>query len=140
MNKAVRSIRVRCERANLAPVRRFVEVWLRELTVTAHLTGQLLLAVDEICANIIVHGNQEDPEQWLTVLLSEQDHMLSFELLDWGVPFEPPAFAPPDLKIHVQERRKGGLGLVIVHLIMDSVEFTQTPAGANLCRLTKRIS
>jgi serine/threonine-protein kinase RsbW len=140
MAEAARSIRVRCERVNLAPVRRFVEGWLREQAVSARVAGQLLVAVDEICANIIVHGNQENPECWLTLRISRHDSELAFELTDRGLPFEPPPFAPPDLARHIRERRKGGLGLTLVHLIMDRVEFLHTPNGANLCRLTKRVA
>ena len=132
-----RSIRVRCERVNLAPVRHFVDAWLNELAINKRVAGQLLVAVDEVCANIIVHGNYEDPQTWLTLRLRRLDDGLEFELLDRGIPFEPPPFAPPDVARHVRERRKGGLGLTLVHLIMDRVEFLHTADGANVCRLTK---
>lgn len=135
-----RSIRVRCERANLAPLRRFVVGWLEELAVAPRLTGQLLVAVDEICANIIVHGNREDPECWLTLRLRQTAASLEFEMLDRGKPFEPPPFTPKDMARHVQERRKGGLGLTLVHLIMDRVEFIHGPDGTNVCRLTKNVA
>lgn len=140
MLEPIRSIRVRCERANLAPVRHFVEGWLQELTVTPRLAGQLLVAVDEVCANVIVHGNREDPKCWLTLRLRHIPTGLEFELLDRGIPFEPPPFAPPDIVRHVQERRKGGLGLTLVHLIMDRVEFTHAPDGTNVCRLVKQVA
>ena len=139
MPEIARSIRVRCERANLAPVRHFVDGWLQEQAVTPRLAGQLLVAVDEICANVIVHGNHENPACWLTLRLRRTGSGLEFELLDRGIPFEPPPFSPPDMVRHVQERRKGGLGLTLVHLIMDRVEFVHTPDGANICRLTKQM-
>jgi serine/threonine-protein kinase RsbW len=139
MPKTARSIRVRCERTNLSAVRRFVESWLADLSVANRLAGQLLVAVDEVCANVIVHGNHEDPACWLTVRLREHERELEFELLDRGLPFEPPPFASPDLVRYIQERRKGGLGLTLVHLIMDRVEFTHQPDGTNICRLYKFI-
>lgn len=135
----MRSIRVRCERVNLAPVRRFVEDWLQEQKVPARPSGQILVAVDEICANIIVHGNQENPACWLTVRLRTDGSTFVFDLLDRGTPFEPPPFAPPDVTQYVRERRKGGLGLTLVHLIMDRVEFLHEADGTNLCRLSKRV-
>ena len=139
MPEFARSIRVRCERANLAPVRHFVEGWMRELMVAPHLAGQLLVAVDEVCANVIVHGNREDPKCWLTLRLYRTQLGLEFELLDRGIPFEPPPFAPTDIVRHVKERRKGGLGLTLVHLIMDGVDFTHGADGTNVCRLMKRV-
>ncbi|MBC7449590.1 MAG: ATP-binding protein [Hymenobacteraceae bacterium] len=140
MAEYTRSIRVRCERANLAPLRRFVDGWLQELGVAPRLAGQLLVAVDEVCANVIVHGNQEDPKSWLTLRLRRIDSGIEFELLDRGVPFEPPPFAPADVARYVVDRRKGGLGLTLVHLIMDRVEFSQDTSGANVCRLSKKIA
>ncbi len=140
MAEPTRSIRVRCERANLAPVRRFVDGWLQELAVAPRLAGQLLVAVDEVCANVIVHGNHEDPKCWLTLRLYRTDSTLEFELLDRGIPFEPPPFALPDMVRHVAARRKGGLGLTLVHLIMDRVEFSHDGNGANVCRLSKQLA
>ena len=143
MPESTRSIRVRCERTNLAPVRRFVEGWFQELLLEPRLAGQLLVAVDEVCANVIVHGNHEDPNCWLTLRLRQKytDHErgIEFEILDRGIPFEPPPFATPDVLRYVQERRRGGLGLTLVHLIMDRVEFIHSADGANLCRLYKAV-
>ncbi len=140
MPEPTRSIRVRCERANLAPIRRFVETWFDELALAPRLAGQLLVAVDEVCANVIVHGNHENPNQWLTLRLRRAPACVIFELLDRGVPFEPPPFSPPDVARYIRERRKGGLGLTLVHLIMDRVEFLHEADDANLCRLTKNVS
>jgi serine/threonine-protein kinase RsbW len=139
MPEPVRSLRVRCERANLGPIRHFVQEWLDGFELPERLAGQLLVAVDEVCANIIVHGNHEDPSTWITVRLRQCAGILEFEMLDRGQPFEPPPFAPPDLKRHIEERRKGGLGLTLVHLIMDRVEFSTTPDGVNVCRLYKAL-
>ncbi len=139
MPNSDRSIRVRCERTNLSAVRRFVESWLADLPLAERLAGQLLVAVDEVCANVIVHGNHEDPSSWLTVRLRNHERELEFELLDHGLPFEPPPFASPDLTRYIQERRKGGLGLTLVHLIMDRVEFTHQADGTNICRLYKKM-
>lgn len=139
MPEPVRSLRVRCERANLGPVRHFVMAWLDSFGLPERLVGQLLVAVDEVCANIIVHGNQENPRAWVTIRLQKPDHTLMFELLDRGTSFEPPPYEQIDIAKHVKGGRKGGLGLTLVHLIMDRVEFNTTPEGVNVCRLYKAL-
>ncbi len=139
------SLSVACERHHLAELRDFVRAQLQGQHLSDKLLNQMLVAIDETCANVIVHGNQENPDAFLTLTLTlplavrPAPRVLTVEIRDRGIPFDPPAFAAPDLLRYVEERRRGGLGLTLVQLIMDRIEFTTTPDGTNLTRLIKTL-
>jgi serine/threonine-protein kinase RsbW len=42
----------------------------------------------------------------------------------------------PDLKKVIEEKRKGGIGILLVKKIMDEIEF-ESKNGKNTCRLIK---
>lgn len=97
----------------------------------------VLLAVDEICTNIITHGyagmdpgsiilNVEFAPQALVVTISDFGH--AFE------PVEPPA---PDANASIEEREIGGLGLFFVFSSVDDIQYESSPVG-NTTRLIKK--
>lgn len=133
------SIRVPCQRQELGSVRHFVEQYLAGVPVSPKLAAQLLVAVDEVCANVIIHGNRENPSCHLTVRARRETGAVVFELLDRGTPFQSQPPPSPDLHAYIRQGRKGGLGLTLVHLIMDRVDFATAPDGQNLTRLVKAI-
>lgn len=99
----------------------------------------VLLAVDEICTNIISHGyagmdpgsiilNVEFVPQTLVVTISDFGH--AFE------PVEPPA---PNANATLEEREVGGLGLFFVFSSVDDIQYESSPVG-NTTRLIKKLT
>jgi serine/threonine-protein kinase RsbW len=58
-------LRVSCSIDNLKEIRSFVNKRLQELSVSELEINMIVLAVDEICANIIIHSNKSDINQHL---------------------------------------------------------------------------
>lgn len=52
------SIRVNCTKKNLKLIRDFVTEYLRALALSDILMNQIVLAVDEICANLIIQDRK----------------------------------------------------------------------------------
>lgn len=102
------------------------------------LMNQMVLAVDEICANLIIHANHEDPTKYIELTITEQKDMLRFEITDNGVAFNQSNYKEPDIKEHVRIGKKGGVGIALVNRIMDKVEF-ETEGSRNICLLYKKI-
>ncbi|GHA70313.1 ATP-binding protein [Pontibacter akesuensis] len=132
------SIRVNCTKKNLKLIRDFVTEYLGTYALSDILMNQIVLAVDEICANLIIHANHEDPEKYIALAIQKQGEFLVFEVTDEGVAFERSNYKEPDIQEHIRIGKKGGVGIALVNRIMDKVEFSSKGAK-NICRLYKKI-
>lgn len=132
------SIKVNCTKKNLKPIRDFVTQYLEQLSLSDVLMNQIVLAVDEICANLIIHANNEDPNKYIYLTITEPKDAVQFEIKDNGIAFKNSDYKEPDIMEHVRIGKKGGVGIALVRRIMDKVEFT-SKNGSNACLLYKKI-
>ncbi|MCA8831614.1 ATP-binding protein [Hymenobacter pini] len=134
------AIRVSCTRRNLKVVRDFVSEFLATQQLSELIVNQIVLAVDEVVANLIIHGNGEDESQFLDIRVSVQNHVFCIEIEDNNLTsYSPSSYQEPDLQEYVRVGKKGGVGMMLVNRIMDQVEFT-TQGARNLCRLCKKLA
>ena len=131
--------KVGCNIENLKGVRDFIREALKRHGVPDLQIGELVLALDEMCSNLMIHSHQCNPEELfeINITLGKGDTII-FEIIDDGNTFDINEFAEPDLGNLVHEKRKGGLGIRLVKSIMDRIEY-QNRNGKNVCRLTKNI-
>lgn len=134
-------IRISCSRQNLQRVRDFVRGFLLNAQRSDLVVNQVVLAVDEVVANFIIHANGEDTSQFLDLLLVLADHHLDIEIEDHGSNLYLPAgkVANPDMRAYIQQGRKGGMGMALVSRIMDQVEFFERNSHT-VCHLSKTLS
>ena len=134
-------IRISCSRQNLQRVRDFVREFLLNAQRSDLVVNQVVLAVDEVVANFIIHANGEDTSQFLDLLLVLADHHLDIEIEDHGSNLYLPAgkVANPDMRAYIQQGRKGGMGMALVSRIMDQVEFFERNSHT-VCHLSKTLS
>lgn len=64
---------------------------------------------------------------------------ITIEVVDTGKGWDPGAVEQKDLKRLVEERRSGGLGMRMMKLVMDEVEYKIKPGEHNELRMTKRL-
>lgn len=98
---------------------------------------KMILAVDEICANLIIHANSSDPNKQLNVAINVNDDRIIFTIKDKGKTFDITKYKEPAMDHIISTGRKGGLGLILVRRIMDDIEFS-TEKNYNICRLVKK--
>ncbi|MGI4760754.1 MAG: ATP-binding protein [Janthinobacterium lividum] len=134
-------IRISCSRQNLQKVRDFVRGFLLSADRNDLVVNQVVLAVDEVVANFIIHANGEDTTQFLELLMVLAGPNLDIEIEDYGSTIFLPAgkVANPDLRAYIQQGRKGGMGMALVSRIMDQVEFFERDSHT-VCHLTKILS
>jgi len=132
------SLRIHCSRQNLQQVRDFVRGFLITAQRSDMVVNQVVLAVDEVVANFIIHANGEDATQFLDLLLVLTNQQLDIEIEDHGSTlFLPAGKVPtPDLRAYIQQGRKGGMGMALVSRIMDRVEFFERNSHT-VCHLSK---
>jgi serine/threonine-protein kinase RsbW len=134
-------LRIQCSRQNLQQVRDFVRGFLLASNCNEILVNQVVLAVDEVVANFIIHANSENIDQFLDLNLTLVAHRLDVEIEDHGhTIFAPTVVAPnPDMREYIRQGRKGGMGMALVSRIMDQVEFFERNAHT-VCHLSKILS
>lgn len=133
------NLKVPCSKDKLKSIREFVENTLKQYALPELEISQLVLAVDEICANMIIHSHACDESQSIELLIQvEKDKSILFQITDHGLSFNYQEYQEPSLNEIVQSKRKGGIGLMLVKRIMDQVEFKTAP-GHNVCRLFKKL-
>ena len=118
--------------------------WLRVLRAAVgqvgHIAGltpqavdHLKLAVDEACANIIVHGYQGRRGQPILATLYLYPDRLEVRLRDFGRKVPPDSIRP----LEPDPSRPGGLGLHLIYSCMDEVVYESADGEGMVLRLVK---
>jgi anti-sigma regulatory factor (Ser/Thr protein kinase) len=99
----------------------------------------IVLAVDEACQNIIVHGYGSRGVGAVILGLFQSDSGILVRLRDFAPQVDPTKIKPRDLN----DVRPGKLGSHFIREIMDTVEFRPVPEGpvgmGNLLEMTKQL-
>lgn len=96
----------------------------------------IVLAIDEACQNIIVHGYGRGVEGAVILSLFRHTDGILVHLRDFARPVDPTKVKPRDLA----DIRPGKLGSHFIREIMDTVQFGPSPnSKGNLLEMTKRI-
>lgn len=129
-----------CSLSNLKGIREFIRTSLSGNGVSEIELGAIILALDEMCSNLMIHAHHCNPDHLLELHIDiPAKGKFIFEIIDDGSVFDINQFHEPELDNLVHEKRKGGLGIRLVKSIMDSVEYVNRN-GKNVCRLTKTIT
>ena len=91
--------------------------------LTDDATFKLTLALDEIVANVVRHGFEDEGEHRIEVKVTVDDRTVTASVEDDGLEFDPREAPVPDLDLPIEMRKPGGLGMHLVRATMDSVEY-----------------
>ena len=89
--------------------------------------------------NVISYGGDGTHKLNISMHLSQQDDLVSMEISDDGIPYDPLTAPPPDLESELDDRPIGGLGVFLVRELMDSVEYRHE-YGRNHLAVKKKLS
>jgi serine/threonine-protein kinase RsbW len=129
-----------CSLNNLKGIRDFIRESLKGQGVSDVMMNEIVLAIDEMCSNLMIHAHDCNPDHLLELhILVPKKGSLIFEIVDDGSVFDINQFREPELGNLVHEKRKGGLGIRLVKSIMDNVEYLRR-GDKNVCRLTKKVN
>jgi anti-sigma regulatory factor (Ser/Thr protein kinase) len=95
------------------------------------------LAVSEACENIILHGYGPSKEGEIEAAVDARPGYLCIRIRDDAQPFNP-AERPEDQAWPDDEPPVGGLGLLMIHRLMDKISYTRR-GGRNLLTLVKSV-
>jgi len=134
------SITIYREKKELSRLRAFVIERLRLLGVCEKDTYLIALAVEEVCANRIVHVFPAPaPHDNIEIVLTRADENVVVEIKDEGNAFDFGEYIPPSLEEIIKEKKNGGIGLLLVKKIIDKIDVAYEN-GIHICRLLKSFS
>ncbi|MCF0168254.1 MAG: SpoIIE family protein phosphatase [Bacteroidales bacterium] len=117
----------------------FIEVLCEEISSDCACLNEIQLAVEEAAVNVINYAYPEGSECDSTLAASYDGSVLTLELSDSGVQFDPTLRKDPDVTAGIQERPVGGLGIFLIKNMMDEVVY-QYKDQHNVLTMTKKIS
>lgn len=97
--------------------------------------GNITLAVDEACSNIIRHSYLNDPNGKIDLCIRFGKTQFEIIITDYGKQCDVTKLTPRDLN----EIRPGGLGLYIMNKVMDSVTYSCGIDGKNRVTMVKAL-
>ncbi|MCS5712002.1 ATP-binding protein [Candidatus Berkiella aquae] len=104
-------------------IARRIEYYLHDKKISDSIINKILLCVDELITNIIAHAYTDKQEHAVLLDCKVVDNVIELELRDDGVPFDPTTQTRPDVKLSLENRDIGGLGIHLVMTLMDKVEY-----------------
>ena len=122
--------------SDVPAVLRFIETACADAEIDPDACFDLTLAVEEAASNVIGHGYKGRGGR-LTVSFTVAGGDVTVSLRDRAKPFKPGKIIPLDTNTPLEDRPIGGLGLHLMHRLMDEVRYDVLPDG-NLLTMVKR--
>lgn len=115
--------------------------WGTAQGVPARALQGVVLILDELFANVVMHGYRGDPSGEVTVEAYLQGSDVVVTLTDRAPHFNPLDVAEPDTDLDIDDREIGGLGLLFVRRTADTLSYAAEDTQgrpANVLTFTKR--
>lgn len=132
------TFRVEAKLANLETIRRHVEDAATALKVNPETVPDVLLAVNEMATNVIVHGYRGQPGSIELDVEQDRDNLI-IRLRDHAPVFDPTTVPPPDVSVPLHKRPLGGMGIYLTRRLMDKVIHRVTHDNGNEVTLIKSL-
>lgn len=119
----------------------FLENFCSHIPVSPMLVLSLNLALEEAMVNCVNYAYPAGATGQIALSISwdEAQHELRCILSDAGIPFDPTTAATPDTTLSPEDRPIGGLGILLVRQLMDSVSY-QRSGQHNILTMCKKIA
>ena len=116
-----------------------VETLGREEDWAADVAFAVVLALEEVAANVVRHGGVEEGSGEIEIEVVSTDAEARVEVRDGGMPFDPFHDAPePDLDTTLEDRQIGGLGLHLVRSLIDEARYRREDGRNHIMMLKRR--
>ena len=109
----------------------FVKQVLSRIGIEPSLIRKLQLAVEEAVVNVMEYAYPAGVTGDITLQISSDGQSLTFVIKDHGVAFDPTMKEKPDTTLPAEDRPIGGLGILLVRELMDSINYERQRVGAS---------
>ena len=116
----------------------FIDSVAQQLRLDKTMQQQLKLAVEEAVVNVMQYAYPLGTTGDIDVNAQCDGERLKFVISDSGKAFDPTQTAKADTSLSVEDRPIGGLGILLVRELMDSINYERVD-GKNLLTLRKKL-
>jgi serine/threonine-protein kinase RsbW len=138
MSAPISTIRIPAELGRLAELRAVVRDGALAGGASPDAIDDLVQAVDEVAANIVTHGYAGAPG-WIELRLAIEGRSVVVTLEDGGPPFDPTAAPDPDMTVPALVRGPGGMGIRLIRLATDTLDYRPRDGGGNILTMTRSL-
>ena len=122
MNEETLEISLVNDLREIARVAAQIDEFCASQDLTSEVAFAVNLALDEILTNTISYGYDDEPHR-IEITVRPEAEALVIVIVDDSAAFDLSNAPPPDIETPLEDRPLGGLGLFLVHQMMDSVEY-----------------
>ncbi len=132
------SLSLSADLSQMATIHAFVDQVGHDQGLDDQTLSTLHTVVGEACTNVIEHAyhGQGGP---MEIHLETQADCVQVTIRDWGTAFDPAEVPIPDVTAPLEERPLGGLGVYLMHRMMDDVQYHFSAEDGNTVHMVKRI-
>jgi anti-sigma regulatory factor (Ser/Thr protein kinase) len=116
---------------------RLIETFGETHCLPPEVVFNLKLALDEVVTNIISYAYDDEADHRVKIHVTLDRDVVSVRVEDDGRAFNPLDAQSPDIRLGIDERPIGGLGVHIVRSVMDALEYRREN-GRNIFIMSKR--
>ena len=136
-NETLIETKFRSDPDQLRNIRETIRDVLQKNNCPPSFIDDLVLAVNEACANIMQHAYKKKCTEEIILAIRREEDEITVCLTDFAAPVDPQAFKSRQL----DDLRPGGLGVHFVNELMDDVCFLEPKTGVgNILQMKKKIS
>ena len=112
--------------------------WGERIGLPADAVPRIIICLDELFTNIVSYGFDDDLAHIIKFTLNGNKDLVVIDIEDNGIPFNPLDKVDPDFPENVESAKIGGLGIMIIRKLMDSVSY-ERKEGKNRLTMRKKI-
>jgi serine/threonine-protein kinase RsbW len=127
-------LQVRSHPQNLKQIRSLMTDVVSKTSLSQDDLGNLVLAVDEACSNIIKHSYKNDHTKNIDLTIQIKTDSIIITIIDYGTKLDISSMKSRN----INDIRPSGLGIYIIKKVMNSIEYTHTPEGFNKVIMIKK--
>lgn len=125
---------------NLDSIRDFVGEVAEQAGFSSKDVYSIQLAADEACSNVIEHAYEGMSDGEIEIECDADEGQIRILIHDHGKEFDISNVRKPNLGDNLSEREVGGLGVYLIHKLMDEVQFSSSKKTGNTLMMIKRKS
>ncbi len=109
--------------SELKALHRHLDIWAGSVGLPVDSVSRINVCLDELFTNIVSYGFKDNLEHTVNFMLKGDVRVVTINIEDDGVPFNPLEKVDPELPVNVESAKIGGLGIHIIKKLMDSVRY-----------------
>ena len=90
--------------------------------------NKIQLSVDEACTNVVKHAYKGIQPNDITIQVEYDKKKITVEVIDKGKGFDFRKVKVEDMNNYLNEFRRGGLGIHLMKILMDEVDYSTLPS------------